>query len=85
MTSRMISGRPSRRREIYPEEGGVMFHKASLQGVPSEHLPAAHALRRPLPPLIFALDLRLSGGEFRADDCQCDETKRREQISPEPR
>lgn len=26
-----------------------MFHKASLQAMPSEHLPAAHALPGPLP------------------------------------
>ena len=31
------------------EEGGIVFHKASLQAVASEHLPVAHALRRPLP------------------------------------
>ncbi len=61
MTSRMISGRSSRRREIYPEEGGVMFHKASLQGVPSEHLPAAHALRRPLPGIPHSLRLDDAG------------------------
>ena len=61
MTSRMISGRSSRRREIYPEEGSVMFHKASLQGVPSEHLPAAHALRRPLPGIPHSLRLDDAG------------------------
>ena len=61
MTFRMISGRSSRRREIYPEEGGVMFHKASLQGVPSEHLPAAHALRRPLPGIPHSLRLDDAG------------------------
>src|SRR2546430_5880320 len=61
MTSRMISGRSSRRREIYREEGGVMFHKASLQGVPSEHLPAVHALRRPLPGIPHSLRLDDAG------------------------
>jgi hypothetical protein len=61
MTSRMISRRSSRSREIYPEEGGVMFHKASLQGVPSEHLPAAHALRRPLPGVPHSLRLDDAG------------------------
>ena len=61
MTSRMISGRSSRKREIYPEEGSVMFHKASLQGVPSEHLPAAHALRRPLPGIPHSLRLDDAG------------------------
>jgi hypothetical protein len=57
MTSSRIYGRSSRRRKIYPEEGIAMFHKASLQAVPSEHLPAAHALRGPLPGI--AHDLRL--------------------------
>ena len=57
MTSSGIYGRSSRRRKIYPEEGIAMFHKASLQAVPSEHLPAAHALRGPLPGI--AHDLRL--------------------------
>jgi hypothetical protein len=40
-----------------PGEGIAMFHKASLQAVPSEHLPAAHALRGPLPGITH--DLRL--------------------------
>ena len=56
-----ICGSSTRRREIYPEEGGVMFHKASLQGVPSEHLPAAHALRRPLPGIPHSLRLDDAG------------------------
>ena len=57
MTSSRIYGRSGRRRKIYPEQGIAMFHKASLQAVPSEHLPAAHALRSPLPGI--AHDLRL--------------------------
>ena len=57
----MTSRRSSRSREIYPEEGGVMFHKASLQAVPSEHLPAAHALRRPLPGVAPSLRLEDAG------------------------
>ena len=38
-----------------------MFHKASLQAVPSEHLPAAHALRRPLPGAAPSLRLEDAG------------------------
>ncbi len=38
-----------------------MFHKASLQGVPSEHLPAGHALRRPLPGIPHSLRLDDAG------------------------
>ena len=38
-----------------------MFHKASLQAVPSEHLPAAHALRRPLPGVAPSLRLEDAG------------------------
>ena len=57
-----ICGSSTRRREIYPEEGGVMFHKASfLQAVPSEHLPAAQALRRPLPGVAPSLRLEDAG------------------------
>ena len=61
MTSSRIYGRSGRRRKIYPEEGIAMFHTASLQAVPSEHLPAAHALRGPLPPI--AHDLRLDDAD----------------------
>ena len=38
-----------------------MFHKASLQAVPSEHLPTAHALRRPLPGVAPSLRLEDAG------------------------
>ena len=38
-----------------------MFHKASLQAVPSEHLPAAHALRQPLPGVAPSLRLEDAG------------------------
>jgi hypothetical protein len=61
MTSSMICGSSTRRREIYPKEGDVMFHKASWQAVPSEHLPAAHALRRPLPGVAPSLRLEDAG------------------------
>jgi hypothetical protein len=61
MTSSRTYGRSSRRRKIYPEEGIAMFHKASLQAVPFEHLPAAHALRRPLPGVAPSLRLEDAG------------------------
>ena len=61
MTSSRTYGRSSRRRKNYPEEGIAMFHKASLQAVPSEHLPAAHALRRPLPGVTPSLRLEDAG------------------------
>jgi hypothetical protein len=66
MTSSRIYGRSSRRRKIYPEEGIAMFHKASLQAVPSEHLPAAHALRGPLPGIGHDLRLDDAGGSLHA-------------------
>ena len=38
-----------------------MFHKASLQAMPSEHLPAAHALSGPLPGVAGSLRLDDAG------------------------
>jgi hypothetical protein len=38
-----------------------LFHKASLQAVPSEHLPVAHALRHPLPGVAPSLRLEDAG------------------------
>jgi hypothetical protein len=64
MTSRMISRRSSRSREIYPEESGVMFHKASSRN-PSQNRLICEPPLIPQPKLAAANTRRYACNEAR--------------------
>jgi hypothetical protein len=68
------------RKEQRPQGNQRLVHRRHRDG----RLLAAQLLRRPLPSLKFALDVRLPLTELGADQGERKEGRRAKQISPKP-